>query len=171
MVECHPDSRSVDVLVLDLGLASARGVEVQGRRRRRVRAGRLPGPDLRQRDQAGRPGRLPARRGRGLVHKTEPRAALHKGIEAVAAGRTVVTPAVAGLLDAIARLALGPLITERQAAVLNGRARGETFAAIGRWLGISPRTAKEYMALGTERVASFVAQPRRHRAPARLSPR
>ena len=81
----------------------------------------------------------------GIVHKTEPLEQLQAGVEAVHAGRTVVTTAVAGLLDTIARAGRIKGLTQRQAAVLQGRARGETYAAIGRRLFISARTAEEYM--------------------------
>lgn len=81
----------------------------------------------------------------GIVHKTESMGRLHEGIERVANGRTIVTPAVAGLLDAIAKAGRIRPLTQRQADVLAGRARGETYAAIGRRLHISPRTAEEYM--------------------------
>lgn len=82
---------------------------------------------------------------RGIVHKTDSINRLYEGIERVAAGQTIVTPAVAGLLDTIAAAGRIRPLTQRQADVLAGRARGETYAAIGRRLHISPRTAEEYM--------------------------
>jgi DNA-binding NarL/FixJ family response regulator len=93
---------------------------------------------------------------RGLVHKTEPMANVSAAIEEVRSGRTVVTPAVAGLLDTIAKAGHVPALTERQKEVLHGRARGETFPAIGRRLNISPRTAEEYMGDVIAKVAELL---------------
>ncbi len=93
----------------------------------------------------------------GIVHKTEPFAAVEHAITVVAAGGGVITTELAGLAEAVTARGDMPSLSPRQLDVLRGRARGESFKAIGARLFISPKTAEAYMGEVSKRFASFLA--------------
>ncbi|MDO5697002.1 MAG: response regulator transcription factor [Dermatophilus congolensis] len=156
------DPPDVDVVVLDLWLHAgadpdsepnliqgARAVEALHRlgyrvlvytneRRRHVLAGCLAAGAL------------------GIVHKSEPMDAVAAAIRTVAAGGGVVTSALAGLAEAVERRGELPTLSPRQLEVLRGRARGESFKAIGARLYISPKTAEAYMGEVSKRFADYL---------------
>lgn len=82
----------------------------------------------------------------GITHKTEPLSTLVEAAHRVAAGDVVVTTALAGLAELVHQRGALPRLSPRQLEVLRGRARGESYKAIGSRLYISPKTAEEYMA-------------------------
>lgn len=138
---------AIDVAVLDLNLnGGGRPGEPHGRRG--VQAASAAGMSVLIYTNERRPAVLAGcflAGAAGIVHKTESIEQLQAGIEAVHDGRVVVTTAVAGLLDTIAKAGRIKGLTPRQLDVLRGRARGESYPAIGRRLFISARTAEEYM--------------------------
>jgi two-component system nitrate/nitrite response regulator NarL len=93
---------------------------------------------------------------RGIVHKAEPLEALREAVTAVAAGEIVVTDALAGLAELAERRGQLTTLSKRQLEVLRGRARGESFAAIGARLFITPKTASEYMADVTAKFGDYL---------------
>jgi DNA-binding NarL/FixJ family response regulator len=93
---------------------------------------------------------------RGIVHKTESLEALSAAVTAVAAGQTVITPALVGLAEVVERQGELPSLSPRQRQVLAGRARGETFRRIARSLGISEKVAHEYMGEVTTKFADYL---------------
>jgi DNA-binding NarL/FixJ family response regulator len=93
---------------------------------------------------------------RGIVHKTEPVSRLRAAVDAVVAGRVVLTPAVAGLAELVARAGRLPALTDRQREVLRARARGEPFASIARRLFISERTAEDHMSAVATKFAELL---------------
>lgn len=82
---------------------------------------------------------------RGLVQKTEPIGALLAAIEIVAEGGHRIGTEIAGVAEILAHRGLLPSLPPRQVEVLQGRARGETFASIARRLHLSERTVESYM--------------------------
>ncbi len=92
----------------------------------------------------------------GVVHKSEPLEAVTSAIRTVAAGGGVVTAGLAGLAEAVERRGELPTLSPRQLEVLRGRARGESFKAIGARLFISPKTAEAYMGEVSKRFADFL---------------
>jgi len=92
----------------------------------------------------------------GVVHKAEPIAALEQAVHAVVAGEVVITHALAGLVELANRGGQLPSLTPRERDVLRGRARGESFAAIGGRLYISPKTAQEYMASVSSKFGEYL---------------
>lgn len=92
----------------------------------------------------------------GVVHKAEPLEAVEAAIRTVAAGGGVVTSGLAGLAEAVERRGELPTLSPRQLEVLRGRARGESFKAIGTRLYISPKTAEAYMGEVSKRFADFM---------------
>lgn len=92
----------------------------------------------------------------GVVHKSEPMEAVASAIRTVATGAGVVTSGLAGLAEAVERRGDLPALSPRQLEVLRGRARGESFKAIGARLFISPKTAEAYMGEVSKRFADFL---------------
>jgi DNA-binding NarL/FixJ family response regulator len=92
----------------------------------------------------------------GLVHKTEPVAALSDAVNTVMAGGFVVTPAVAGLVEVVASAGKLPTLSPRQTQVLKCRARGQSFASVARQLFISERTAEDHMNAVVTKFADFL---------------
>lgn len=92
----------------------------------------------------------------GVVHKSESMEAVASAIRTVAAGAGVVTSGLAGLAEAVERRGELPALSPRQLEVLRGRARGESFKAIGARLFISPKTAEAYMGEVSKRFADFL---------------
>lgn len=93
---------------------------------------------------------------RGIMHKSQPIEDLAHAIAEVAAGSVVITTALAGLAEVVHRHGALPSLSPRQLDVLRGRARGETFKAIGARLYIAPKTAEEYMAEVGRRFAEYL---------------
>lgn len=93
----------------------------------------------------------------GIVHKTEPVAALRAAVHKVMAGGLVITPTVTGLVEVVANAGKLPTLTGRQSQVLRYRARGESFTSIARQLYISERTAEDHMSAVVIKFASFLA--------------
>ena len=158
LLEAHPD---VDVVLLDLSIPAAvlaspsdvmqgvRGVAAvahagyrvliyTNERRREVLAGCL------------------AAGANGVVHKSEPLTAVVEAARQVAAGQVVITTALTGLAEAIARRGTMSPLSPRQGEVLRARARGESFKSIGARLYIAPKTAEEYMSEVTQRFAQYL---------------
>lgn len=81
----------------------------------------------------------------GLVHKTESLRTLRTAIGLVADGGQRVSAEIAGVVEDLAHRGQLPALSPRQAQVLAGRARGETFASIARRLVLSERTVESYM--------------------------
>ena len=92
----------------------------------------------------------------GVVHKTQPLAALAEAVSAVHAGRTVITSALTGLAEAVDRYGRLPTLTPRQRQVLAARARGRTFRRIASDLGISEKMAHEHMGAVTAKFADYL---------------
>jgi DNA-binding NarL/FixJ family response regulator len=92
----------------------------------------------------------------GIVHKTEPLSAVSEAAGAVAAGEVVITPALVGLAEVVARHGQLPGLSPRQRQVLAGRARGEPFRRIARTLGITQKVAEEYMGGVTVKFADYL---------------
>lgn len=92
----------------------------------------------------------------GVVHKAEPVEHLKEAIEAVSRGEVVITTALAGLAEIIERYGELPTLTPRQRQVLSRRARGEPFQRIASRMGISRKTAEEYMAEVSRRFAEYL---------------
>lgn len=158
LLEARPD---VDVVLLDLSIPAAvtaspanilqgvRGVAAVAQagyrvliytneRRREVLAGCL------------------AAGANGVVHKSEPLPAVVEAARQVAAGQVVITTALTGLAEAIARRGTMTPLSPRQGEVLRARARGESFKHIGARLHIAPKTAEEYMSEVTKRFAQYL---------------
>jgi DNA-binding NarL/FixJ family response regulator len=93
---------------------------------------------------------------RGIVHKSETMTALEVAAQAVVAGEVVITDAIAGLVELANHRGRLPTLTPRERDVLRGRARGESFAAIGGRLYISPKTAQEYMTSVTAKFGDYL---------------
>lgn len=93
---------------------------------------------------------------RGIVHKSEPLAAVPVAVEAVARGEVVITAALTGLAEVVQRHGEMPTLSPRQLEVLRARARGESFRSIASRLYISPRTVEEYMGEVTKRFSEYL---------------
>lgn len=93
---------------------------------------------------------------RGIVHKAEPLESLRDAIRAVGSGEVVITTALAGLAEVVERYGDLPTLTPRQRQVLSRRARGEPFQKIASGMGISRKTAEEYMAEVSRRFAKYL---------------
>jgi two-component system nitrate/nitrite response regulator NarL len=100
----------------------------------------------------------------GVMHKVDSVAATRVAIREAVAGRIVLTESRIGLAQVVVRRGELPELGPRQRQVLNGRARGDTYRRIGRDLGISEKTAQEYM----EEVNRKFAQSLRRYSPADL---
>lgn len=94
---------------------------------------------------------------RGVIHKAEEMPALVSAITAVAAGGTVITPALVGLAEVVERRGGMPALSPRQREVLSGRARGQSFQAIADRLYISRRTAEEHMNLVAAKFVDYLS--------------
>lgn len=94
---------------------------------------------------------------RGLVHKTEPLSHLAEALGVISGGRRHVSPAVVGLAEVVGLGGQLDPLSPRQQEVLRARARGETFAAIGRRLYLSPRTVEDHMAQVVHKFADYLA--------------
>lgn len=81
----------------------------------------------------------------GVMHKVDSVQAVRGAIRRVVAGQVVLTDSLIGLAQVVERRGELPELGPRQRQVLNGRARGDTYRRIGRDLGISEKTAQEYM--------------------------
>jgi DNA-binding NarL/FixJ family response regulator len=81
---------------------------------------------------------------RGVVSKATPLAETRAAFAAVARGELVAPPAVIGVLEVLSRRGHLTLLSDRQRAVLNGRARGLTYAELARVLFVSPSTLRGY---------------------------
>lgn len=92
----------------------------------------------------------------GVVHKAESMGLLQRAVDDVAHGGVWITQALTGLAELVERRGKLPALSERQRAVLAGRARGEPFNRIARRLGISARTAEEHMGAVNLRFADFL---------------
>lgn len=92
----------------------------------------------------------------GIVHKVESLPALSAAVAAVAAGEVVITQELTGLAELAERRHLLPTLSPREREVLAGRARGESFAAIGRRLYIGTQTATGYMNNVKAKFAAFL---------------
>ena len=140
------DQPDVDVVMLDLGL-DASGPNVQGSAA--VRAVARAGHRVLIYTNEPRRDVLAwcfSQGAQGLVEKSEPMDAVERAVRAVAAGRTVLTQEMIGLVALADRRGLIGGLTSRQREVLSARARGESFASIGERLFISPRTAEDHWA-------------------------
>lgn len=94
----------------------------------------------------------------GIVHKAEPIAELERALGRISAGDSVVTSALAGLVELAAGLHLIPRLTPRQRQVLSARARGERFDSIARRLFISKGVAEEHWAAVAGKFTEFLDQ-------------
>lgn len=136
----------VDVVLLDLRLSGPDGAGVQGR----TAVSELAGAGYRvliytnDRRPVVLAGCLAAG-ALGLVHKTEPIGALRSAIDVVVGDGHRISTEVAGVAEVLAHRGLLPSLPPRQVEVLQGRARGETFASIARRLHLSERTVESYM--------------------------
>ncbi len=165
VVAVHPrvetylaDPVPVDVVLLDLllletgeaGLQGARGVAAvaatgskvliyTNERRREVLAGCF------------------AAGAHGIAHKSDTMSATEQAVRAVAAGRLVLTTALAGLAELLARRGELRPLSPRKVEVLRGRARGESYKSIGARLFIAPATAEEYMSEVSRTFAGFLS--------------
>lgn len=94
----------------------------------------------------------------GIAHKSDTMSATEEAVQAVAAGRLVLTTSLAGLAELLSRRgALKPL-SPRKVEVLRGRARGESYRSIGARLFIAPATAEEYMSEVSRTFAGFLSE-------------
>lgn len=94
---------------------------------------------------------------RALVHKTESLQTLQTAVEAVAAGRLRMNAEVAGVAEVLLHRGRLPALPPRQVQVLQGRARGETFASIARRLNLSERTVESYMRDVTTKFSEYLS--------------
>jgi DNA-binding NarL/FixJ family response regulator len=94
----------------------------------------------------------------GVVHKAEPMHDLESALRHVAAGETVITPALGGLAEMAERQHLIPRLTPRQHQILAARARGEKFDSIARRLFISKKVAEEHWAAVASKFGDFLHQ-------------
>lgn len=94
---------------------------------------------------------------RGVVGKAEPMANVRTAIDAVVAGRVVLTQAMVGLVELAERRGILGGLSERQRTILSARARGESFASIGARLFISRRTAEDHWAQVASKFADYLA--------------
>nr|WP_276511213.1 response regulator transcription factor [Kineosphaera limosa] len=92
----------------------------------------------------------------GVIHKSESLETLVDAARRVAGGQVVITTALAGLAEVVERRGGLPHLSPRQIDVLRGRARGETYKAIGARLGIAPKTAEEYMGEVNRRFSDYL---------------
>lgn len=94
----------------------------------------------------------------GIAHKSDTMRATQEAVKSVAAGRLVLTTALAGLAELLSRRgALRPL-SPRKVEVLRGRARGESYKSIAARLFIAPATAEEYMSEVSRTFAGFLSE-------------
>jgi DNA-binding NarL/FixJ family response regulator len=100
----------------------------------------------------------------GVVHKVDSIESTNQAIENALAGKVVLTGSLVGLAQVVERRGKIPQLGPRQRQVLDGRARGDTYRRIGRDLGISEKTAQEYM----EEVNEKFARSLRRYSPADL---
>lgn len=89
-----------------------------------------------------------------MAHTSDSLDELRAAVRGAAAGRLVVTTALAGLAH-LDRSAV-PSLTERQQMVLCARARGEKFDSIARRLFISRKVAEEHWAAVARKYATFL---------------
>lgn len=92
----------------------------------------------------------------GIVHKSDPAEAVQDALTRIADGRTVITPSLVGLAELAVRRGGIPELTERQHAVLAGRARGESWAAIARRLFITEGVAREHLSAVSAKFADYL---------------
>lgn len=92
----------------------------------------------------------------GVFHKAESLEGLPAATKNVARGEVVITTALTGLAETVARRGALPELSDRQVQVLRGRARGEPFKSIASRLGISRKTAEEHMAAVSLRFAEYL---------------
>jgi DNA-binding NarL/FixJ family response regulator len=100
----------------------------------------------------------------GVMHKVDSVDATRVAVRRAVEGGIVLTESLIGLAQVVERRGQLPELGPRQRQVLNGRARGDTYRRIGRELGISEKTAQEYM----EEVNKKFAQSLRRYSPADL---
>ncbi len=93
---------------------------------------------------------------RGIVHKSERPARLVDAVDAIAAGRMVLTTAVTGLAEAVSRTGVLPDLTDRQREVLRARARGEPYTSIAKRLYIDRKTVEEHMSLVARKFSDYL---------------
>jgi len=80
----------------------------------------------------------------GVVSKSVSMAEAEAAFRSVAAGELVVPPAVAGIIEVLAKRGSLTLVSPRQREVLAGRARGMTYAELGRRLYVSESSLRGY---------------------------
>lgn len=91
-----------------------------------------------------------------IVHKSDSVDELRAAVRAAAAGRTTVTPFLAGLAELAERRQAMPALTDRQRTILSARARGEKFESIARRLFVSRKVAEEHWAVVARKFAGFL---------------
>jgi DNA-binding NarL/FixJ family response regulator len=82
----------------------------------------------------------------GLVLKSEPTEAFLTAVRRVAAGETVITSALTGLVELFQRRGKLPVVSGNKLEVLRGRARGEPYKLIANRLNLEVKTVQDYMA-------------------------
>lgn len=81
---------------------------------------------------------------RGVVSKSAPLAQARAGFRSVARGDLVAPTAVVGVVEVLSKRGHLSLLSDRQRAVVSGRARGLTYAELGRTLFVSATTLRGY---------------------------
>lgn len=93
----------------------------------------------------------------GVVQKADPLTDLSDAVTTVAGGGVVITTALAGLVETFTRRGRMAHLPDRQAQVLQGRARGESYKSIAKRLFLSPKTVEGYMSDVSKQFADYLA--------------
>jgi len=91
-----------------------------------------------------------------IVHKSDSVDDLRAAVRDTAAGRTILTPLLAGPAEPAGRRYAMPSLTDRQRTILSARARGEKFESIARRLFVSRKVAEEHWAAVARKFAGFL---------------
>ena len=152
---------TVDVVLLDLNLNDARREDASALLAgiRGVREVVPLGPPVLVITSDGRPRVLAAALAAGaagVLHKNEAPEVQVQAVRTVAAGGSVISPAVAG---AVRRVLAGhpATLTDRQRNVLVMRVQGRSWAQIAKLLHVTEDTARDHLTAGIRKYQAFLA--------------
>lgn len=93
----------------------------------------------------------------GIVHKSDTAHDATLAFQQIANGQTVITQSLVAVAEVLQRHGKLPELTEKQLAVLRGRARGRRWADIAASLYITEATARGHMAVVNDKFAGYLA--------------
>lgn len=93
----------------------------------------------------------------GIVHKSDSGDEATKAFRQVVAGHTVITQSLITVAEILQRHGRLPELTQKQLAVLHGRARGKSYPQIAKSMYITEHTAQGHMRVVNDKFAAYLS--------------